>query len=150
MLTRLIRIAPFAATLAVAALSAPAHAGVSWSVGINAPIAPGVHVGTVIGNGHARYYAPAPVVYAPPPVYVAPPVVYAPPPPVYVAPRPVYVAPVVYAPRRVYYRAPVVIHRPYPPVQNWHPTRPGGHVNWPQGGGNPGHGPYRPTAAQAR
>lgn len=149
MLTRLLRLAPFAATLAVAALSAPAHAGVSWSVGINAPIAPGVQVGTVIGNGHgyyghARYYAPAPVVYAPPPpVYVPEPVVYAPPPPVYVAPRPVYVAPVVYAPRRVYYRAPVVIHLPYPPVQNWHSTRPGG--------GNPGgHGGYGPTAAQVR
>lgn len=149
MSTRLLRLVPFAATLAVAALSAPAHAGVSWSVGINAPIAPGVQVGTVIGNGHARYYAPAPVVYAPPPVYVPPPVVYAPPPRVYVAPRPVYVAPVVYAPRPVYYRAPVYHHHHH------HPARPGGNINWPQGnpghgGGNPGRGGYGPTAAQVR
>lgn len=151
MSTRLLRLAPFAAMLAVAALSAPAHAGVSWSVGINAPIAPGVHVGTVIGNGHARYYAPAPVVYVPPPpVYVQEPVVYAPPPPVYLAPRPVYVRPVVYAPRPVYYRPPVYHHHHYPPVQNWHPTRPGGPGNPGHGGGNPGHGGYGPTAAQVR
>lgn len=138
MLTRLIRLVPFAATLAVAALSTPAHAGVSWSVGINAPIAPGVQVGTVIGNAHPRYYAAAPVVYAPPPVYVPPPVVYAPPPPVYVAPRPVYVAPVVYAPRPVYYRPPVIYRPGPPPVQNWHPVRPG----------RGGYGPM--AAAQAR
>ena len=153
MFTRLLRFAPFAAALAVAAISVPAQAGgVSWSVGINAPITPGVHVGTVINGGHARRYYPAPVVYAPPPVYLPPPVVYTPPPPVYVAPvvyapRPVYYA----APRPVYYRPPVV-YRPYPPVQNWHPVRPGhGHHNWPQGNpggghGNPGH-QYGPMAS---
>jgi hypothetical protein len=125
---RLLRIAPFAAALAVAAFSVPAQAGVSWSVGINAPIAPGVVVGTVIGGGHApRYYAPAPVVYAPPPVYVRPPVVYAPP-PVYAPP--IYAEPVVYgpppvimAPRPVYryYRPPVIV-RPgygYYPHHDW-------------------------------
>ena len=146
MFTRLLRFAPFAAALAVAAVSVPAQAGgVSWSVGINAPIAPGVHVGTVINGGHApRYYYPAPVVYAPPPVYLPPPVVYSPPPPVYVAPvvyapRPVYYA----APRPYYYRPPVVYrpghHHGPPPVQNWHSVRPGS--------GNPGHGGYGPMAS---
>jgi hypothetical protein len=139
MFTRLIRFAPFAAALAVAAVSVPAQAGVSWSVGINAPIAPGVQVGTVINGGHPHYYRPAPVIYAPAPVYMPPPVVYAPPPPVYVAPvvyapRPVYVAP------RPYYYRPPVVYRPYPPVQNWHPVRPGH-------GGNPGHGGYGPMAS---
>ncbi len=130
--------------LAGAALAMPARAGVSWSIGINAPIAPGVSIGTVIGHGHVpRYYAPAPVVYAPPPVvYAPPPVVYAPPPPpvvyapapVVVAPPPVYApavvaAPVVYgppavvvAPRPVYrgYRAPVVVRPVYgEPHRDW-------------------------------
>lgn len=142
MFARLIRFAPFAAALTVAAFSVPAQAGVSWSVGINAPIAPGVHVGTVINGGHVPRYYPAPVVYSPPPVYVEPPVVYAPP------PAPVYVAPVVYAPRpvyvaprpyyyRSYYRPPV--YHPHPPVQNWHSVRPGS--------GNPGHGGYGPMAS---
>jgi len=85
----------------VAALAAgSAHAGnVHWSVGIQAPIAPGVSVGTVITD---RPYAP---------VYVAPAPVYVPAPPVYVpAPEPVYVpAPVVY-PRPVY--APRVVYAP--------------------------------------
>lgn len=130
-----VRLISAAALLAAAALSTPAQAGVSWSIGINAPIAPGVHVGTVIGGGgHHRYHRPAPVVYAPP-VYVAPPV-YAPAPVVY-APRPVY-----YAPRPVVYRAPVVVrpayvhhhhhrhhgkpHHPYEP-QSGKPARGGGH-----------------------
>jgi hypothetical protein len=74
-----------------------AHAGdVHWSVGIQAPIGPGVSVGTVISNRHV-FVAPAPVVYAPAPV------VYAPPPyaPVAYAPGPVW------APRRVVYGAPI-------------------------------------------
>jgi hypothetical protein len=91
----------------VAALAAgSAHAGgVHWSVGINAPIAPGVTVGTVISD---RPYAP--VVVAPAPVYLPAPPVYVPspmyvPPPVYV-PAPVVYPQPVYAPRRVVY-APV-------------------------------------------
>ena len=77
-------------------------ANVHWSVGIQAPIAPGVSLGTVISNQHA-WPVVAPVVVAPPPVYVPAPVVYAPP---VVVPRPIYALPVyppaVYAPRVVY------------------------------------------------
>ena len=83
-----------------------AHASdVHWSVGIQAPIVPGVSVGTVISNRHGfpvmapvvapPVYWPAPVVYAQP-IYAGPPV-YAP--PIYA--RPIY-APPVYAPRVVY------------------------------------------------
>lgn len=126
-------IMPLASLLAAAAISTPAQAGVGWSIGIDAPIAPGMHVGTVIGGGghHRPHYRPAPVVYAPP-VYVAPPV-YAPAPVVY-APRPVY-----YQPRPVAYRAPVIVRpghgrhhqhhgkppRPYQP-QGGQPGRGGG------------------------
>jgi hypothetical protein len=113
MIARLLRLTPFAAVLAAAAVSLPAHAGgVNWSVGISAPIAPGVAIG--IGAGHPGYrhgygyVRPAPVVYAPARVYLPPPVVYAPPPvyaaPVVYAPRPVYVAP-----RPVLYGPPVVV-----------------------------------------
>lgn len=114
------------ATAALAVGSAHA-ANVYWSVGINAPVAPGVAVGTVISNGvpvapvvAPPVYLPAPI-YTPAPVYAPSPVVYAPSPVVY-AP-----APVVYAPRVVY--GPPVwvggrwvhhpVHRPYPVV--WHP-----------------------------
>jgi hypothetical protein len=118
MIARLLRLAPFAAVLAAAAACLPAHAGgVNWSVGISAPIAPGVAIG--IGAGHPGYrygygyVRPAPVVYAPAPVYLPPPVVYAPPPPVYAAPvvyapRPLYVAP-----RPVIYGPPVVVRPGY-------------------------------------
>ncbi|MBT9597824.1 MAG: hypothetical protein IV094_17720 [Vitreoscilla sp.] len=118
-----------AALLAAAAFCLPAQAGVSWSIGINAPIAPGVQIGTVINGGSRHYlpapvYAPAPVlyapapVYAPPPVYLPPPVVYAPyVPPVVYAPR--YAAPRYYPPRHV--RPPV--H--YPPVAIGIHVRPG-------------------------
>lgn len=136
MITRLLKTFPVLAALGAAALAAPAHAGVSWSIGINAPLGPGVHVGTVIAGGHApRYYAPAPVVYAPRPVYVAPPVVYAPP-PVY-APV-LYPAPVVVAPRPVYraYRAPVIVRPGH--VHHHHHHRDG----WDRG--NPGRGGYDP------
>jgi hypothetical protein len=104
----------WAAVAVAGALAAPAaHAGtnVYWSVGINAPIHPGVTVGTVVSNVPAPVYVPQPV-YAPAPVVVYPaPVVYAP--PVYVAPRPVYVQPhpVYVQPRPVYaHPRPVVIH----------------------------------------
>jgi hypothetical protein len=144
MSTRFTSIASFAALLvAAAAFSAPAQAGVSWSVGINAPIAPGVHVGTVIGGGH-RHYLPAPVVYAPP-VYVAP-RVYAPAPVVY-APRPVY-----YAPRPVVYRPPVVVRPAY--VRHHHHHRPH-HPYQPQGrdpgrGGGGHHGPMAKVRGDVR
>jgi len=103
------------ATAALAAGSAHAS-DVHWSVGIQAPIAPGVSVGTVISNRHL-----APVLVAPP-VYLPAPVVYAPSPVVY-APAPVY------APRPVVWGAPVwvggrwvrypVHHHPVPGV--WQP-----------------------------
>jgi len=77
----------------LAALAAgPAHAAnVAWSVGIQAPIGPGVSVGTVVTNG-VPVFAPvvAAPVYVPPPV-VLPATVYAPP---VVVPRIVYGPPV--------------------------------------------------------
>ena len=88
------------ATLALAAGLAAANAqarDVSWSIGIQAPLQPGVSIGTVISNAPVYqampYYQPAPVFYAEP-VYLPAPVVY--------LPQPVY-APqrVIYAPRRV-------------------------------------------------
>jgi hypothetical protein len=109
-----IRHGKWAAILATAALvgaAGTAQAGdVSWSVSINAPVAPGVTVGTVISDGYRHHapvvYAPAPVVYAPPPV------VYTPPPRVVYAPPPVYVTPaprVVVRPQPVYLPAPVPV-----------------------------------------
>ena len=97
------------ATLALGALlaggAARAGTNVQWSIGINAPIQPGVTVGTVISNGPV--YAPTPVVYAPAPVVYSPaPVVYEPA-PVYVRP-----APVVYAPAPVYVRPAPVVYAP--------------------------------------
>ncbi len=69
--------------------AASANAGVSWSLGINAP---GIGIGVV----EPGYYAPAPTYYAPPPTYYAPP-------PVYYRPAPVYrPAPIYYAPPVVY------------------------------------------------
>jgi hypothetical protein len=103
------------ATAALAAGSAHAS-DVHWSVGIQAPIAPGVSVGTVISN-RGVFPVMAPVLVAPPPVYVPAPVVYEPPvygPPVY-APRVVYGAPVWVGGRWVRYP---VHHHPYPGVWN--------------------------------
>ena len=80
-------------TLAALAAGSAHAADVHWSVGINAPIAPGVAVGTVISN-HGVWPVP---VMAPAPVYLPAPPVYGPPvygPPVYAAP--VYAPPVVY------------------------------------------------------
>lgn len=96
-----------AAALVLAAAGAQAR-DVYWSVGINAPLQPGVSIGTVISNAPA--YRPAPVYYAPAPVYYpAAPVLYAE--PIYYRPAPVLLrpAPIVYlpqpyyAPRRVVY-----------------------------------------------
>jgi hypothetical protein len=102
-----------AGLLAAGAAQAGTH--VQWSIGIDAPLAPGVALGTVISNGGGYY--PAPVYVQPaPPVYVPAPVVYAPA-PVYVAPRPVYVHP---RPGYVYAR-PV----PYVRYRGWH-----GHRDW--------------------
>ena len=135
MITRLLRFIPAAAALAAAAFTMPAQAGVSWSVGISAPIAPGVAIGTVVGGGRPYFgavIAPAPVYYEPEPVYYGPPPVYVPPP---VYGRVVY-GPPVYVGHPHYYRPPVAyrpVGRPYPPVQNWHPVR-------------PGHGGYGPVA----
>jgi hypothetical protein len=88
-----------ASALVLAAAGAQAR-DVYWSVGINAPLQPGVSVGTVISNAPVYqaapvYYQPAPVVYAEP-AYV--------PAPVYVRPAPVvYLPQPYYAPRRVIY-----------------------------------------------
>ena len=89
--------------------SASAMAGVSFSVGISAPLGGGARIGTVISNGHPGVIVkPAPVYRAAPVVYAPAPVVYAPPPPVYVP------APVVYGPPPVVYRPAPVVYRPAP------------------------------------
>ena len=130
MINRLIRFIPPAAVLAAAAFSLPAQAGVSWSVGISAPIAPGVAIGTVVGGGRPYFgavIAPPPVYYSPPPVYYGPPrPVYA---PVVYGP-PVYGPPVYVARHRHYYRPPVI----YRPVATPVVMRPGHR------------GPYGPVA----
>lgn len=84
------------ATLALAggltAASAQAR-DVTWSIGIHAPLHPGVSIGTVISN--APVYRPAPMFYAEP-VYM--------PAPVYLQPaRVVYMPQPMYAPQRVIY-----------------------------------------------
>ncbi|CAN5670288.1 hypothetical protein BH09PSE5_BH09PSE5_35230 [soil metagenome] len=91
-------LAGVALVVSLGAATQAAHAGVSWSVGINVP-----PVGTVISNAPG-YYSP--------PVYVQQPPVYYAPPPVYYAPRPIY-----YQPRPIYYQQPAPIYyRPAPPV----------------------------------
>jgi hypothetical protein len=91
----MIKSALFALVTGVTALGATsAHAGgVSWSIGISAPV-----IGAVVSNAPGYYYddyAPAPV-YAPAPIYRA-------------APR------VIYEPRPIYYRPqPIVYPRHYP------------------------------------
>lgn len=73
-----------AGTLAAGAARA---SDVYWSIGLNAPIHPGVSIGTVISNSPGYgYYRPAPIYYAPAPVYYGPPAYYEPA-PVIVAPR---------------------------------------------------------------
>jgi hypothetical protein len=144
-----------------ALLSAPAMAGgVSWSVGINAPIGPGVSLGTVISGGRApMWVAPAPVVYAPEPVYYPAPV-YSPPPVVYSPPPVVYSPPpVVYAPAPVYYPAPVYRAVPrrvvYAPVPVYGYGRPG-HPHWHRDRDHDGYrdaprrAPYGPVAYNDR
>ena len=95
-----------AATLVLAAAGAQAS-GVYWSIGINAPIQPGVSIGTVFSNAPVyqaapAYYPPAPVVYAEPAYHPSAPAVYVE--PVYYPPAPVFVrqAPVVYLPQLYY------------------------------------------------
>jgi len=95
------RTALIAATLVLAGAGAQAR-DVYWSIGINAPLQPGVSVGTTISNAPVyqaapvyAYYPPAPVVYAEP-VYL--------PAPVYVRPAPVvYLPQPYYVPQRVVY-----------------------------------------------
>jgi len=88
------------ATALVVATAGAQAGNVYWSIGINAPLQPGVGIGTVISNTPAYpvapvYYQPAPVVYAEP-VYV--------PAPMYVRPAPVvYLPQPYYVPRRVIY-----------------------------------------------
>jgi hypothetical protein len=104
--TRTLALVSLALAGSLAAGAARAGTHVQWSIGINAPLAPGVAIGTVFSNGPG-YYAqplyvePAPVVYAPVPVYVAPPPIYLP------------ARPVVYAPHRAYAQPrPVYLTRP--------------------------------------
>jgi hypothetical protein len=107
-----------AATTAGVLGAGSAHAGVSWSIGINTPV-----VGTVVSGGPA-YYGPGygyGRVYAPAPVYrVAPPVAYYPVPAYSAAYSTAY--PVTYsAPYPVYYRpVPVVYPRYYPAWRHGH------------------------------
>ncbi|NML15582.1 hypothetical protein [Azohydromonas caseinilytica] len=133
------------AVLSLAGLLAmPARAGdVQWSVGINAPVQPGVSVGTVISSSPLRpapvYVSPPGVVYVPPPpVYVSPPPLYVPRPPAYVAPPPIYYAPPpVYAPPPPVYvpaaprylTAPPVVYVPTPVYRQPHGWR-GHHGHW--------------------
>jgi hypothetical protein len=107
-------------------IAGAAHAGTSvqWSIGISAPIAPGVAVGTLIGSapgygGYGGYgyggYVAAPAYVAPAPVYAPP--VYVEPAPVVYAPAPIYVAP-----RHYVHRYPVFAARPVhgAVVPRWH------------------------------
>ena len=93
-----------ASVLVLAAAGVQAR-DVFWSVGISAPLQPGVSVGTVFSNApvyHSApvYYQPAPVVYAEPAYYPQP--VYYPQPAYY--PQPVYYPQgVIYAPQRGVY-----------------------------------------------
>jgi len=91
-----------ATTLVLAAAGAQAH-GVFWSIGINAPLQPGVNIGTVFSN--APVYAAAPAYYQPAPVVYTEPAYY-PPAPVFVRPAPVvYLPQPYYAPYRGVYSA---------------------------------------------
>jgi hypothetical protein len=117
--TRILAVASLALAGVLVAGTARAGTNVQWSIGINAPLAPGVALGTVISNGPGYYGAPvyvqpAPVVYAPAPVVVAPPL-YVPAPPVVYLPRRAHVQPrPVYLPRPVYGRpVPVIVRGSY-------------------------------------
>lgn len=81
---------------------------VTWSIGIQAPLHPGVTIGTVISNAPA--YRPAPVFYAEP-MYRPAPVVYAE--PMY-RPAPVIYTEPVYLPAPVYARPAQVVYVPRP------------------------------------
>lgn len=82
-----IRPRTLAATALLALAGAAQAGGVSWSVGVNAPVVYGPgQVSAVVSNGRGYHYPPQPV-YVQPPVYVHPryygvqPVIYQPPPP---------------------------------------------------------------------
>jgi hypothetical protein len=118
----IIKSALVATTLVLAAAGAQAH-GVFWSIGINAPLQPGVSIGTVFSNAPAypvapAYYQPAPVVYTEP-AYYAPAPVFVRPAPVVYLPRPYY-APY-YAPHRGAYAT------GWAPSRNDHGHERGGH-----------------------
>jgi len=104
--TRTLVLVSLALAGSLAAGAARAGSSVQWSIGINAPLAPGVAIGTVFSNGpgwypQPVYVEPAPVVYAPAPLYVAPPPIYLP------------ARPIVYAPHRAYAQPrPVYLTRP--------------------------------------
>ena len=94
-----------AAVLALAAAGAQAR-DVYWSIGINAPIQPGLTVGTVISNSPA--YRPAPVHYEPAPAYYEPAPIYYPAAPVF------YAEPIYYRPAQVFERPARIVVLPQP------------------------------------
>lgn len=73
-----------AATALLALAGAAQAGGVSWSVGVHAPViyGPG-QVSAVVSNGRGGYHYPPPVVYVQPRYYGVQPVIYQPPPPQY-------------------------------------------------------------------
>lgn len=101
-----------AAVLAMAAAGAQAR-DIYWSIGINAPIQPGVTVGTVISNAPA--YRPAPVYYEPAPAYYEPAPAYYEPARIYYPAAPVFYAePIYYRPAQVFERPARVVVLPQP------------------------------------
>ncbi len=106
-------------------VSAPAFAGVSLSIGLNLPIAPGVRIGASIGHpGYGRGYRvlpPPPRVLLPAPVIYAAPVAYYP---------PVYAAPVVYSRPLVISAPPRRVFRAAPPPPRWGSPRPNGPIGF--------------------
>jgi hypothetical protein len=75
-MSRKVLLASLLAMSAGLAAGGAAASDVRWAVNINAPLGPGVVLGTVLSN--APLYRPAHVVYRPAPVYRPVPVVYQP------------------------------------------------------------------------
>ena len=129
-----------AAVLALVAAGAQAR-DIYWSIGINAPIQPGVTVGTVISNAPA--YRPAPVYYEPAPAYYEPAPNYYPAAPVF------YAEPIYYRPAQVFERPARVVVLPQPYyaprqvvyAQEWAPSY-RGHKHGPK------HGEWRDHGAR--